>query len=76
MYDRKYHSKYASKYHSKYDNLLVAGKTASMLQSVDNTGGSLQQLLMKIMVSLVALSLVLCSVAFGFCESSDSKQDV
>ena len=42
------------------------GKTAAMLQSVDNAGGSLQTLLTKIMVSLVGVSLVLCCAAFGF----------
>jgi hypothetical protein len=39
-----------------------------MLQSVDGTGGSLQTLLNKIMIYLVALSLILCSAAFAFRE--------
>jgi hypothetical protein len=46
-----------------------AGKTAAMLQSVDTTGGSLQTLLLQIMISLVTLSIVLCSAAFAFRES-------
>jgi H+-transporting ATPase len=39
------------------------GKTASMLQAVGNDGGSLQILLMRIMLILVSLSLSLCITA-------------
>ncbi|EKX32039.1 hypothetical protein GUITHDRAFT_82635 [Guillardia theta CCMP2712] len=39
------------------------GKTAQMLQSVGNDGGSLQILLMRIMLILVVLSLTLCIIA-------------
>jgi hypothetical protein len=39
-----------------------------MLQSVDSSGGSLQTLLLQIMISLVTLSIVLCSAAFAFRE--------
>jgi H+-transporting ATPase len=42
------------------------GKTATMLQSVENTGGSLQTLLTQIMISLVGISLLLCLTAFTF----------
>ena len=42
------------------------GKTAAMLQSVENSGGSLQTLLLQVMFVLVALSLTLCSIAFIF----------
>ncbi|EKX41028.1 hypothetical protein GUITHDRAFT_75022 [Guillardia theta CCMP2712] len=40
------------------------GKTAQMLQSVGNESGSLQILLMRIMLILVVLSLTLCIIAF------------
>mmetsp|Transcript_53306 Transcript_53306/g.141249 ORF Transcript_53306/g.141249 Transcript_53306/m.141249 type:complete len:625 (-) Transcript_53306:2102-3976(-) len=40
------------------------GKTAAMLQAVDGSGGSLQALLMQVMIVLVSLSLCLCSAAF------------
>lgn len=42
------------------------GKTASMLQSVDNAAGSLQVLLMRIMVILVSLSLALCAIVLVY----------
>eukprot|EP00961_Rhodomonas_salina_P056906 765012-Rhodomonas_salina.1 len=42
------------------------GKTASMIQSAESTGGSLQKMLMQIMVILVSLSLVLCITAFFY----------
>jgi len=40
------------------------GKTAAMLQSVDSSGGSLQTLLIQVMIVLVVLSLTLCTIAF------------
>jgi magnesium-transporting ATPase (P-type) len=40
------------------------GKTAAMLQSVENVGGSLQTLLLNMMKVLVTLSLTLCIIAF------------
>ena len=40
------------------------GKTAAMLQSVENVGGSLQTLLLNMMKVLVSLSLTLCIIAF------------
>ena len=43
-----------------------AGKTAAMLQSVENAGGSLQTLLLHMMVVLVTVSLTLCIIAFTF----------
>ena len=39
------------------------GKTATMLQSVSNEGGSLQTLLLRVMGILVALSMTLCVTA-------------
>ena len=42
------------------------GKTAAMLQSVENSGGSLQTLLLQMMVVLVTLSLALCITAFVY----------
>ena len=41
----------------------VFGKTASMLQSVGNDGGSLQILLMRVLLVLVTLSVTLCTIA-------------
>jgi H+-transporting ATPase len=41
----------------------VFGKTASMLQSVGNDGGSLQILLMRVLLVLVTLSITLCTIA-------------
>jgi len=42
------------------------GKTAAMLQSVEGSGGSLQTLLIQVMIVLVVLSLTLCAIAFIF----------
>jgi len=42
------------------------GKTAAMIQSVENVGGSLQTLLLNMMTVLVSLSLTLCIIAFIF----------
>jgi H+-transporting ATPase len=42
------------------------GKTAKMLQSVNNSAGSLQKLLLRIMIILVSISMTLCSIALGF----------
>ena len=39
------------------------GKTATMLQSVENDAGSLNMLLSRIMITLVSLSLTLCTIA-------------
>jgi len=44
----------------------VFGKTAQMLQAVTNEGGSLQILLMRIMLILVSLSLTLCIIALVY----------
>ncbi len=41
------------------------GKTASMLQ-IDNELGNLQKVLLNIMIVLVVISLVLCSIVFGY----------
>ena len=40
------------------------GKTAAMLQSVEQVGGSLQTLLLNMMKVLVSLSMTLCIIAF------------
>jgi magnesium-transporting ATPase (P-type) len=40
------------------------GKTATMIQAVDDSLGNLQKILLKIMVVLVVLSLTLCTIAF------------
>eukprot|EP00292_Cryptomonas_paramecium_P001673 CAMPEP_0113686260 /NCGR_PEP_ID=MMETSP0038_2-20120614/15178_1 /TAXON_ID=2898 /ORGANISM="Cryptomonas paramecium" /LENGTH=1123 /DNA_ID=CAMNT_0000606537 /DNA_START=21 /DNA_END=3392 /DNA_ORIENTATION=- /assembly_acc=CAM_ASM_000170 len=42
------------------------GKTAAMIQSVENVGGSLQTLLLNMMTVLVTLSLTLCIIAFVY----------
>jgi len=49
------------------------GKTASMIQSAQSTGGSLQKMLLQIMVILVALSLVLCITTFFYLNFSVLK---
>jgi H+-transporting ATPase len=40
------------------------GKTATMIQAVDDSLGNLQKILLKIMVVLVVLSITLCTIAF------------
>jgi len=51
------------------------GKTAAMLQSVENVGGSLQTLLLGMMKVLVSLSLTLCIIAFIFLVVSGNKEN-
>ena len=51
------------------------GKTAAMLQSVENAGGSLQTLLLGMMKVLVSLSLTLCIVAFIFLVVSGNAEN-
>jgi H+-transporting ATPase len=51
------------------------GKTASMLQSVNSDGGSLQILLLRIMLILVSLSLTLCIIALIFLIVEGRKQN-
>ena len=51
------------------------GKTAKMLQSVTNTAGSLQRLLLRIMVILVSLSMTLCTIALAFLVAEGRKSN-
>lgn len=51
------------------------GKTAKMLQSVTNTAGSLQRLLLRIMVILVSLSMTLCTIALAFLIAEGRKSN-
>lgn len=39
------------------------GKTAQMIQAVDDSLGNLQKILLRIMIVLVVLSVSLCSIA-------------